>query len=127
MICHATSILYEASTDSMYLALHEGYVTHTVAHDDRDFAVNIGEDGEPVGYDIQFAANIRMSLLTRFTCCDAMRGKQAIPHSTKTNKASAGDWAKKCPEACWPRGGWFFAHVKEGGGLPQPPAGNMGS
>jgi hypothetical protein len=31
-------------------------VIHTVAHDDRDFAVDIGEDGEPIGYDIQFAS-----------------------------------------------------------------------
>jgi len=49
-------ILYDASTDSMYVTLREGRVIHTVAHDDRNFAVDIGEDGEPVGYDIQFAS-----------------------------------------------------------------------
>jgi uncharacterized protein YuzE len=45
-------VLYDASTDSMYVTLREGRVIHTVPHDDRD----IGEDGEPVGYDIQFAS-----------------------------------------------------------------------
>lgn len=49
-------ILYDASSDSMYITLREGRVAHTVAHDDRDFAVDIGEDGEPMGYDIQFAS-----------------------------------------------------------------------
>ena len=52
----ATPILYGASTDSMYVTLREGRVIHSVAHDDRDFAVDIGEDGAPVGYDIQFAS-----------------------------------------------------------------------
>lgn len=49
-------ILYDASTDSMYVTLREGRVAHSVAHDDRDFAVDIGENGEPIGYDIQFAS-----------------------------------------------------------------------
>ncbi len=49
-------VLYDASTDSMYVTLREGRVIHTVAHDDRDFAVDVGEDGEPIGYDIQFAS-----------------------------------------------------------------------
>jgi uncharacterized protein YuzE len=45
-------LLYDASTDSMYVTLRDG----RVAHDDRDFAVDVGEDGEPMGYDIQFAS-----------------------------------------------------------------------
>lgn len=49
-------ILYDPSTDSMYVTLREGRVVHTVPHDERDFAVDIGEDGEPMGYDIQFAS-----------------------------------------------------------------------
>jgi uncharacterized protein YuzE len=49
-------VLYDASTDSMYVTLREGRVIHTIPHDDRDFAVDIGEDGEPIGYDIQFAS-----------------------------------------------------------------------
>jgi len=49
-------VLYDPSTDSMYVTLREGRVMHSVAHDDRDFAVDIGEDGEPIRYDIQFAS-----------------------------------------------------------------------
>lgn len=51
-----TPVLYDPSTDSMYVTLREGRVIHTIAHDDREFAVDIGEDGEPIGYDIQFAS-----------------------------------------------------------------------
>lgn len=49
-------VLYDRSTDTMYVTFREGRVAHTVAHDDRDFAVDIGEDGQPVGYEIQFAS-----------------------------------------------------------------------
>jgi uncharacterized protein YuzE len=41
----------------MYVTLREGAVAHTVAHDDRDYAVDIGEDGQPMGYEIQSASN----------------------------------------------------------------------
>ena len=49
-------MFYDPSTDSMYVTLREGTVTHSVVRDDRDFAIDIGEDGSPVGYDIQFAS-----------------------------------------------------------------------
>jgi uncharacterized protein YuzE len=49
-------ILYDAATDSMYVTLREGPAVHTIVHDDRDYAVDIGADGEPIGYDIQFAS-----------------------------------------------------------------------
>ena len=49
-------ILYDPSTDSMYVTLDDGPVSHSVAYDDRDYAVDIGADGQPVGYDIQFAS-----------------------------------------------------------------------
>ncbi len=49
-------VIYDPSTDSMYITLREGRVVHTITHDDRDFAVDMGEDGEPMGYDIQFAS-----------------------------------------------------------------------
>ncbi|HLY06162.1 MAG TPA: DUF2283 domain-containing protein [Rhizomicrobium sp.] len=49
-------VLYDRSTDTMYITFREGRVAHTVPHDERDFAVDIGEDGEPVGYEIQFAS-----------------------------------------------------------------------
>jgi uncharacterized protein YuzE len=31
-------------------------VAHTVAHDERDFVIDIGDDGRPVGYEIQHAS-----------------------------------------------------------------------
>ena len=49
-------VIYDKSTDSMYVTLRAGLVVDTIAHDDRDFAVDIGEDGRPVGYNIQFAS-----------------------------------------------------------------------
>ena len=49
-------ILYDQSTDSMYITLREGRVVESIAHDDRDFSIDIGEDGEPMGYNIQFAS-----------------------------------------------------------------------
>ena len=49
-------ILYDQSTDSMYVTLREGRVVESIAHDDRDFAIDIGEDGQPMGYNIQFAS-----------------------------------------------------------------------
>jgi uncharacterized protein YuzE len=49
-------ILYDPATDSMYVTLRQGPAVHTIAHDDRDYAVDIGADGEPIGYDIQFAS-----------------------------------------------------------------------
>jgi uncharacterized protein YuzE len=49
-------VLYDRSTDTMYVTFREGRVVDTVAHDDRDFAIDIGEDGQPMGYEIQFAS-----------------------------------------------------------------------
>ncbi|MBS0274056.1 MAG: DUF2283 domain-containing protein [Proteobacteria bacterium] len=49
-------IIYDRSTDSMYITLREGRVAYTVAHDERDFAIDIGEDDKPIGYNIQFAS-----------------------------------------------------------------------
>jgi uncharacterized protein YuzE len=49
-------IAYHRSTDTMYVTFREGRVAHTVAHDEREFAIDIGEDGEPMGYEIQFAS-----------------------------------------------------------------------
>ena len=47
---------YDPSTDTMYVTLREGKVAHTVPHNERDFAVDLDEDGRPVGYEIQFAS-----------------------------------------------------------------------
>ena len=49
-------VIYDRSTDSMYVMLREGRVVDTIAHDERDLAIDIGEDGQPVGYNIQFAS-----------------------------------------------------------------------
>lgn len=49
-------VFYDRSTDSMYVTLREGHVIHSIAHDDRDFSIDIGEDGDPIGYNIQFAS-----------------------------------------------------------------------
>lgn len=49
-------VIYDQSTDSMYVTLREGRVVDSIAHDDRDFAIDIGEDGQPMGYNIQFAS-----------------------------------------------------------------------
>jgi uncharacterized protein YuzE len=47
---------YDRSTDTMYVTFREGPVAQTVAHDEKDYAIDIGQDGEPVGYEIQFAS-----------------------------------------------------------------------
>lgn len=49
-------VLYDRATDTMYVTFREGRVAQTIAHDDREFAVDIGEDGLPIGYEIQFAS-----------------------------------------------------------------------
>jgi uncharacterized protein YuzE len=49
-------VFYDRSTDTMHVTFREGRVVHTVAHDERDLAVDIGEDGRPTGYEIQFAS-----------------------------------------------------------------------
>jgi uncharacterized protein YuzE len=54
-------VFYDRSTDTMYVTFREGRVAHTVAHDERDFAVDIGEDGQPMGYEIQFASKLPTS------------------------------------------------------------------
>lgn len=52
----ASPVFYDQSTDTMYVTFREGHVAHTVAHDDRDYAVDMGDDGQPMGYEIQFAS-----------------------------------------------------------------------
>ena len=49
-------VYYDKATDSMYVTLREGRVVDNIVHDDRDFVIDVGEDGEPVGYNIQFAS-----------------------------------------------------------------------
>jgi uncharacterized protein YuzE len=47
---------YDPSTDSLYIKLRPGASVDNIVHDDRDLVVDIGEDGKPVGYDIQHAS-----------------------------------------------------------------------
>ena len=56
MIDAISPVAYDRSTDTMYVTFREGRVAHTIAHDERDFAIDIGEDGQPIGYEIQFAS-----------------------------------------------------------------------
>jgi uncharacterized protein YuzE len=49
-------VIYDVATDSMYVTLREGRVADTVCHDDRDYAVDMDENGEPMGFDIQHAS-----------------------------------------------------------------------
>jgi uncharacterized protein YuzE len=53
---YKSPISYDPTTDTMYVTFREGRAVHTIAHDDRDFAVDMGEDGRPIGYEIQFAS-----------------------------------------------------------------------
>jgi uncharacterized protein YuzE len=49
-------VFYDRSTDTMYVTFRDGRVAHTVAKDERDLAIDMGEDGKPIGYEIQFAS-----------------------------------------------------------------------
>ena len=52
----SSPVFYDRATDTLYVTFREGSVAHTVAHDERDFAVDFGVDGQPLGYEIQFAS-----------------------------------------------------------------------
>lgn len=49
-------IFYDPSTDSMYIKLRPGAGVDSRVFDERDLVVDLGEDGQPVGYDIQHAS-----------------------------------------------------------------------
>lgn len=52
----SSPVFYDRSTDTMYVTFREGRVAHTVAHDEREYVVDLGDDGQPMGYEIQFAS-----------------------------------------------------------------------
>jgi uncharacterized protein YuzE len=54
---------YDSSTDSLYLELRPMPARRTVELEE-DVLVDLGEDGEPVGYDIQHASE-RKELVAR--------------------------------------------------------------
>ncbi len=49
-------VYYDQSTDSMYVTLRDGRVIDNIVHDDQDFVIDLGEDGKPIGYNIQHAS-----------------------------------------------------------------------
>jgi uncharacterized protein YuzE len=49
-------IVYDPETDSMYVKLRPEAGVDTRMDDARDLVIDLGEDGEPVGYDIQHAS-----------------------------------------------------------------------
>jgi uncharacterized protein YuzE len=51
-----SSVYYDASTDSMYVTIQPGRSVDGEIHDDRDFVVDLDENGNPTGYDIQHAS-----------------------------------------------------------------------
>ncbi|MBM3547128.1 MAG: DUF2283 domain-containing protein [Alphaproteobacteria bacterium] len=50
-------IVYDPQTDSMYIKLRTGTGVDSRVDDARDLVIDLGEDGEPVGYDIQHASD----------------------------------------------------------------------
>jgi uncharacterized protein YuzE len=49
---------YEKSTDSLYIELRQSPAKRT-REVERDVMLDLGEDGEPVGYDVQHASTKR--------------------------------------------------------------------
>ncbi|MGQ0662443.1 MAG: DUF2283 domain-containing protein [Pseudomonadota bacterium] len=70
----ASPLSYDPATDSLYVKLRRGPAVDTRIVDD-DVVIDIGEDGEPVGYDIQHASR-RADAVTR-ALADLRRASQA--------------------------------------------------
>lgn len=51
-----SSVSYDRSTDSLYVKIRPGASVRQKYDEDREVIIDLGEDGEPVGYDIQFAS-----------------------------------------------------------------------
>jgi uncharacterized protein YuzE len=49
-------VSYDPSTDSMYVKIRQGASVRQRMDEEREVIIDIGVDGEPVGYDIQFAS-----------------------------------------------------------------------
>lgn len=48
--------LYDPETDSLYVKIRQGPSVRQRMDEDREVVIDYGEDGEPVGYDIQSAS-----------------------------------------------------------------------
>ena len=51
-----TAVQYDAATDSMYVTIKPGRSVDTEIHDDRDYVIDLDENGNPMGYGIQHAS-----------------------------------------------------------------------
>ena len=49
-------VSYDPSTDSMYVKIRPGASVRQRMDEAREVIIDLGEDGNPVGYDIQFAS-----------------------------------------------------------------------
>lgn len=49
-------VSYDPATDSMYVKVKPGASVRQRMDEARDVIIDLGEDGEPVGYDIQFSS-----------------------------------------------------------------------
>jgi uncharacterized protein YuzE len=50
------AISYDPATDSMYVKVRPGVSVRQRMDEVREVIIDFGEDGQPVGYDIQFAS-----------------------------------------------------------------------
>ena len=49
-------VSYDAATDSMYVKIAPGASVRQRMDESREVIIDLGADGQPVGYDIQFAS-----------------------------------------------------------------------
>ena len=49
-------VFYDSDTDSMYVKVRPEPGVDCRVDDERDLVIDLGEDGAPVGYDIQYAS-----------------------------------------------------------------------
>jgi uncharacterized protein YuzE len=72
------AVSYDPSTDSMYVKIRPGLSVRQRMDDERDVIIDFGEDGEPVGYDIQFASNHPDVIAEALA---ALRAAQGLPQA----------------------------------------------
>ncbi len=52
----SNAVSYDPSTDSLYVKIRPGASVRQRYDEDRHVIIDLGADGDPVGYDIQFAS-----------------------------------------------------------------------
>ncbi|TWA78652.1 uncharacterized protein YuzE [Azospirillum brasilense] len=68
-------VLYDPDTDSMYVKVRPGPGVDSRVDDARDLVIDLGEDGEPVGYDIQYASRHPDVIAEALATLRALRGE----------------------------------------------------